>query len=153
MKRLGYLYSIVVIVSVVTSGCTTTTTLEPGQSPSKDQAIVFGKVIAIVDGKHIKMTTSCFSSYLTIEFRQKGSFTVLEYKIDETGYFYLALAPGEYEILGTYGFSADVGLFEMMVPLVQRVWIPFTARPEESLYLGDLTLDLGKKPSRQPEIR
>ena len=78
MKRLGYLYSIVVIVSVVTSGCTTTTTLEPGQSPSKDQAIVFGKVIVIVDGKHIKMTTCGFSRYLTIEFRQKGSSTVLE---------------------------------------------------------------------------
>ena len=144
MKILGFLYWIVILVSVAISGCTTTLKMEPAQSMSKEQAIVFGKVNVIVDDKHIKMTTSGFKSYLTVEFRQKGSSTIMEYKIDETGYFYWALSPGEYEVLGTYGFSADVGTWEMMVPLAQRVWIPFIAQPEESLYLGDLTLELSK---------
>ena len=143
MKILGSLYWIVILVSVAMSGCTTTIKMEPAQSLSKEQAIVFGKVNVIVDGKHIKMTTSGFKSYLTIEFRQKGSSTIMEYKVDETGYFYWTLAPGEYEVLGTYGLAAD-GPFEMMTPLAQRVWIPFTAQPEESLYLGDLTLELSK---------
>lgn len=150
MKRLGYLYFIAVIMSVVLLGCTTTNKMEPAQSLSKEQAIVYGKIDVIVDGKHIKMSTSGFSSYLTIEFRQKGSSTIMEYKVDDTGYFYWALAPGEYEVLGTYGFSADVGPFDMMVPLAQRVWIPFTTQPEKNLYLGDLTLELSKnRPTKQ----
>lgn len=143
MKILGSLYWIVILVLVAMSGCTTTSKMEPAQSPTKEQAIVFGKVNVIVDGEHIKMTTSGFSSYLTVEFRKKGSSTIIEYKIDETGYFYWALAPGEYEVLGTYGL-ADVGTWEMGVPLAQRVWIPFTTQPKESLYLGDLTLELSK---------
>ena len=144
MKILGSLCWIVVIVSVVLTGCTTAVKMETAQSLSKEQAIVFGKVNVIVDGKHIEMTTSGFMSYLTIELRQKGSSTIIEYQVDKTGYFYWALAPGEYEVLGVYGYSADVGLFEMMVPLTQPVWIPFTARLEESMYLGDLTLELSK---------
>lgn len=132
-------------MTVVLTGCTTAVKMEAARSLSKEHTIVFGKVNASVDGKHIKMTTSGFKSYLTIEFRQKGSSTITEYKIDETGYFYWALAPGEYEVLGVYGFSADVGPFEMMVPLAQPIWIPFTVHPKvESLYLGNLSLELSK---------
>lgn len=130
---------------VVLTGCTTTVKMDTARSLSTEQAIVFGKVNVIVDGKHIKMTTSGFKSYLTIEFRQKGSSIIMEYKVDETGYFFWTLAPGEYEVLGTYGFSAEVGWFDMMVPLAQPVWIPFTVQSEvESLYLGDLTIELSK---------
>ena len=60
--------------------------------------------------------------------------------VDVSGYFYWPLAPGEHEILGTYGFVENFGFFE------QRIWIPFTVPPEvESAYLGDLTLFLSKK--------
>jgi len=155
MNRLGSLYWIVILVSVAISGCTSTIKMEPAQSLSKEQAIVFGKVNVFVDGRHIEMTTSFFAhgfkSYLTIEFRQKGSSTTMEYKVDETGYFFWALAPGEYEVLGTHGFSAEVGAFDMMVPLAQRVWIPFTAQAEESVYLGDLTIELRR--NRQAKQR
>lgn len=145
MKILGPLFWIAVIVSVALTGCTTAVKMETARSLSKEQAIVFGKVNVIVDGKRIEMTTSGFKSYLTIEFRQRGNSTIMEYKVDKTGYFYWPLAPGEYEVLGVYGFSAEVGLFEMKVPLAQPVWIPFTVGPEvESLYLGDLTLELGR---------
>ena len=150
MKILGSLYWIIILVSVAMSGCTTTIKMEPAQSLSKEQAIVFGKVNVIVDGKHIKMTTSGFKSYLTIEFRQKGSSTTMEYKVDETGYFFWALAPGEYEVLGTYGL-ADLSFYEWRVPLAQRVWIPFTTQPGESLYLGDLTIELRR--NRQAKQR
>jgi len=143
MKILGSLYWIVILVLVAISGCTTTLKMEPAQPLTKEQAIVFGKVNVIVDGRYIKMTTSGFKSYLTVEFRKKGSSTIMEYKIDETGYFYWALAPGEYEVLGTYGLAA-VGTWEMGVPLAQRVWIPFTVEPGKSLYLGEITLELSK---------
>ena len=144
MKTMKSLFWIAVIVSVLLTGCTAAVKMETARSLSKEQVIVFGKVNATVDGRHIKMSTSGFKSYLTIEFRQAGSPTIMEYKVDETGYFFWALAPGEYEVLGTYGF-ADVGWFEMKVPLAQPVWIPFTVQPEvESLYLGDLTLAVSK---------
>ena len=146
MKTMKSLLWIAVIVSVLLAGCTTAVKMETARSLSKEQVIVFGKVNVFVDGRHIKMTPSGFKSYLTIEFREVGSSTIMEYKVDETGYFFWALPPGDYEVLGVYGFSAEVGLFEMMVPLAQPVWIPFTVQPEaESMYLGDLTLRLNKK--------
>ena len=87
MKILRSMYWIAVLVSVLLAGCTTAVKMDAARSLSKEQAIVFGKVNVSVDGKHIKMTTSGFKSYLTIEFRQQGSSTIMEYKVGKTGYF------------------------------------------------------------------
>ena len=136
---------LIIIASMLIVGCSTAVKMESAPSLSKQQAIVFGKVNVIVDGKPVKLTTSGFKSYLTIEFRREASSTIMEYKVGETGYFFWSLPPGEYEVLGTYGFSADVGVFDSMIPLAQPVWIPFTVTSGlENSYLGDLTLELNK---------
>ena len=60
MKTMKSLFWIAVIVSVLLTGCTTAVKVETALSLSKEQVIVFGKVNVIVDGRHIKMTTSGF---------------------------------------------------------------------------------------------
>ena len=53
MKRVGSVSWIVVLVSVVLTGCATVPVLE--KAHSQGQAIIFGKVNVIVDGKHSKV--------------------------------------------------------------------------------------------------
>ena len=133
------------LVIPLVGGCATVPKkMEPAQTLPKGQAIVFGKIDVFVDGEHVKMSASGLSSRLTIEFRQKGSSEILEYKIGVTGHFYWALAPGKYEVLGTHGYGGSGG-FGLMLPLAQRVWLPFTVEPGKSTYIGDLTLELGKE--------
>ncbi|CAG36285.1 hypothetical protein [Desulfotalea psychrophila] len=151
MNILGYWLA--AIISIALTGCTGVVQLETAQTLSAEQAIVFAKVNVIVEGKQIKLSTSGLENSLTIEFRRVGSPVIMEYKVDENEYFYWPLPPGEYEILGVYGFSTETGWLSRQISLAQPLWIPFIVEAKvEGLYLGEITLKSHKNQSSNQRI-